>query len=50
MIAAVEALIKVADPRGQEAFEMLKTKYKDNSGAMQSITQYETQFKAAIKQ
>ena len=50
MIAAVEALIKVADPRGQEAFEMLKAKFKDNPGAMQSITQYETQFKAAIRQ
>lgn len=50
LIPSIEALIKVADPRGQEAFDMLKTKYKNNTGAMQAIGQYETQFKAAVKQ
>jgi aminopeptidase N len=49
LIPSIEALIKVADPRGQEAFEMLKTKYKDSPGAMSAIVGYETQFKAAIK-
>jgi aminopeptidase N len=50
LINSIQALIKVADPRGQEAFDMLKTKYKDNPGAMQAITQYEAQFKAALKE
>ncbi len=50
LIASIEALIRVADPRGQQAFDMLKVKYKDNPGAMNAITQYEAQFKAAIKQ
>lgn len=50
LIASIEALIRVADLRGQQAFDMLKVKYKDNPGAMNAITQYEAQFKAAIKQ
>lgn len=50
LINSIQAIIKVADPRGQEAFDLLKTKFKDNSGAMQAITEYESQFKAAIKQ
>ena len=47
---SLEAFIRIADSRGQEAFDMLKTKYKDNPGAMQAITEYETRFKAALKQ
>ncbi len=49
LIPSIQALINVADPRGQEAFDMLKAKYKDNPGATQAITVFETQFKAAIK-
>jgi len=47
---SLEALIHIADPRGQEAFDLLKVKYKDNANAMQAITEYETRFKAALKQ
>jgi aminopeptidase N len=50
LIGSIQAIIKVADPRGQEAFDLLKTKYKDSPGAMQAITAYELQFRAAIKQ
>jgi len=49
MIGGLQALIKVADPRGQEAFDMLKTKFKDNANALNAIGQYEAQFKAALK-
>lgn len=46
---STQAIIKLADPRGQEAFDMLKTKFKDNADFMGEITQLETQFKEAIK-
>lgn len=42
-------IITLADARGQEAFEMLKTKFKDDAGAMTAIDNYEAQFKEAIK-
>ena len=40
----------LADPRGQEAFEMLKTKFKDDANAIVAVNQYETQFKEAVKE
>ena len=46
---SLEAFIRIADPRGQEAFDMLKVKYKDNAGAIQAIGEYEKRFKAALK-
>lgn len=39
----------LADPRGQEAFELLKAKYKDDANAMAAVNQYETQFKETTK-
>ncbi len=39
----------LADPRGKDAFEMLKVKSKDAANAMNSVNQYETQFKDAIQ-
>ena len=39
----------LADPRGQEAFELLKAKFKDDANAMKAVSQYETQFKNALK-
>lgn len=39
----------LGDPRGQEAFELLKAKYKDDVNAMAAINNYETQFKEATK-
>ena len=40
----------LADPRGQEAFDLLKAKFKDDANAMTAVNQYETQFKEATKQ
>jgi len=48
IINGVTAIIKVADPRGQEAFDLLKQKFKDNPGAMQFVSNQEAAFKAAI--
>lgn len=43
------AIIRLADPRGQEAFDLMKAKFKDNQNFMGFITQLEGQFKEAIK-
>jgi HEAT repeat protein len=39
----------LADARGQELFEPLKAKFKDDANANAAINQAETQFKVAIK-
>jgi aminopeptidase N len=39
----------LGDPRGQEVFDILKVKYKDDANAMIAVNQYETQFKEALK-
>ncbi|MFN8283295.1 MAG: M1 family aminopeptidase [Chitinophagales bacterium] len=39
----------LADARGQEAFDLLKEKFKDDANAMIAVEQYETQFKETIK-
>ncbi len=39
----------LADSRGQEVFELLKMKFKDDTEVMQVVDQYEAQFKEAIK-
>ena len=49
IVDSMQALVKIADPRGQQAFDMLKTKFKDNPGFLQFITSQEALFKAAIK-
>jgi aminopeptidase N len=46
---SVQLITTIADARGQEAFELLKAKFKDDENAMTAVAQYETQFKAAIK-
>ncbi|MBK8464483.1 MAG: M1 family metallopeptidase [Chloracidobacterium sp.] len=50
IINSAQAVIKIADPRGQEVFDTLKVKFKDQPGAMAAILGYEAQFKAALKQ
>ena len=42
-------ITQLADPRGQEAFEMLKTKFKDDANAIVAVNQYETQFKETVR-
>ncbi len=49
MINSMFAAIKIADPRGQEIFDSLKARFKDNPGATQFINTQEALFKAALK-
>ena len=48
IINGIGAIVRIADPRGQEAFDMLKEKFKNNPNAMTFVNGLETQFKAAI--
>jgi aminopeptidase N len=50
IIGSVQAVIKIADPRGQEVFDMLKVKFKDQPGPLSFVSRFEEQFKAALKQ
>ncbi len=45
----IQAIIKLADPRGQEAFDLLKEHFKGQAGPLQTIAAWEAEFKAAIK-
>ncbi|MET0752085.1 MAG: M1 family metallopeptidase [Pyrinomonadaceae bacterium] len=45
----IALITRLADPRGRDAFEMLKAKFKDDDNAMNAINQYETQFKDLVK-
>ncbi len=44
---SVSAIVKLGDPRGQQAFDLLKAKYKDNQQIMGYVAYFEAQFKAA---
>ncbi len=46
---SIRAIIRVADPRGQEVFDMLKARYKSDADVLKTVTQSEMQFKAAVK-
>ena len=43
-----QSLIKIADPRGQEAFDLLKEKFKNQPQFMNFATVLESQFKQAV--
>jgi aminopeptidase N len=45
-----QSFIRLADPRGQEAFDMAKTKFKDQQNFLGFINGLEAQFKKAIEQ
>jgi len=45
-----QGFIRLADPRGQEAFDLAKAKFKDQQNFLGAINQLETQFKKAIEQ
>jgi aminopeptidase N len=48
LVNGMNALIKIADPRGQEAFDLVKAKFKGQPGALNLIAGFETRFKAAV--
>lgn len=45
---ALQGLINIADPRGQEGFDLAKEKYKASANIMPVILQYEQAFKKAL--
>ncbi len=45
---SVQSIIQLTDPRGQEAFNLLKAKFKDNPQFFGYVTFFETQFKEAL--
>jgi aminopeptidase N len=45
-----QSFVRLGDPRGQEAFDLAKEKFKGNQGLLGAIKQAEDQFKAAIGQ
>ncbi|MDQ3635117.1 MAG: hypothetical protein M3405_11505, partial [Acidobacteriota bacterium] len=46
--SSVQAIIKLADPRGQEAFDMLKEKFKNQPQILGFAIFLESQFKAVL--
>jgi aminopeptidase N len=46
---SLQAIINLADPRGQEVFDAMKAKFKDNPQFMGFINELEGQFKASLK-
>jgi HEAT repeat protein len=45
---SVQAIVALADPRGQEAFDMMREKFKNQTNILGYVTILEAQFKAAI--
>ncbi len=45
----LRAMVQFADPRGQEAFDLAKKKFADNSQFLGAVMQRETLFQAALK-
>ena len=48
LFTSIQAIIKLADPRGQEAFDLLKEKFKNQANILGFASFLETQFKAAL--
>ncbi len=48
IFSGAQSLVKIADPRGQEAFDLLKAKFKDQPQFMNFATFLESQFKQAV--
>jgi aminopeptidase N len=49
MLNNIVIINTLADPRGQELYDLIKAKFKDNNDLLTAIKNYETQFKNAIK-
>ncbi|MGI8469088.1 MAG: M1 family aminopeptidase [Pyrinomonadaceae bacterium] len=44
----LQAIIKLGDPRGQEAFDLMKAKFKNQPNILGFVAQLESQFKASV--
>lgn len=49
IFSGINAFIQLADPRGQQAFDLLKEKFAKNPQIVGAASFFEAQFKAAIK-
>jgi len=49
MFTTVQAIIKLGDPRGQEAFDLLKVKYKNDADITILVGLFEKQFKESLE-
>ena len=49
LVRSLEATIQLADPRGQQVFDMMREKFKDQPPLLAGVKFYEDQFKAALK-
>jgi aminopeptidase N len=49
IFSSFQGFISLADPRGQEAFDLAKEKFKDRGNFLGFVNQLETQFKKAIE-
>ncbi len=49
IFANVLLITALADPRGQEAFDLLKEKFKNDASVLSAVATYETQFKSTVK-
>jgi aminopeptidase N len=49
MLNNIVIINTLADPHGQELYDLIKAKFKDNNDLLTAIKNYETQFKNAIK-
>lgn len=49
LVQGIQAIIRLADPRGQEAFDLMKSKFKDNPQILGGVNFFEQQFQAALK-
>ena len=48
LLASTQSIIKLADPRGQKAFDMLREKYKGQEEIIKYVNALEAEFKEAI--
>jgi len=49
LVRGIQAFIRLADPRGQQAFDLMKEKFKNNPDLLGGVRFFEQQFQAALK-
>lgn len=50
IFSGFQGIVRLADPRGQEAFDLAKEKFKGQNNLLNFVNMLETQFKKAIEQ
>ncbi len=48
LFSSIQGIVKLADPRGQQAFDLLREKFKGQANIMNGVNFFESQFKAAV--